>query len=262
MSNIRFFVDYFKHYLTSNSRHGIHSPFVYNLVDRVIYDFSAKEYIEPIEELRGQLKSDKRSLQITDLGAGSMLNNGKVKQVGSLAKNALKPPRVAKLIARLANEFRPKSIIELGTCLGITTLYLSKASPSSRIITVEGCPETAGVAMENFKHLGANNIETRTGNFDTVFPQIVNELPGVDFLFIDGNHRKEATLEYFYECLPKVHAGSVLIFDDIYWSPGMKEAWLEIKSNPQVTVTIDLFYIGLVFFKSDQEKENFKVRFL
>jgi len=261
MSNIRFFVDYFKHYLTSNSRHGVHSPFVYSLIDRVIYDFSPKEYVKPIEELRKKLKNDTRTLRITDLGAGSMLNNGKVKQISSLAKNALKPPRVAKVIARLANEFHPESIVELGTCLGITTLYLSKASSSSRIITVEGCPETAKVARENFKRLAANNIETRTGNFDVVFPEIIEELSRIDFLFIDGNHRKDATLKYFYDCLPKVHEASVLIFDDIYWSKGMKEAWQEIKNHPQVTVTIDLFYIGLVFFKSAQVKEDFKVRF-
>ncbi|HUH19795.1 O-methyltransferase [Albibacterium sp.] len=261
MSNIRFFLDYFKHYLTSNSRHGVHSPFVYNLIDSVIYDFSTKEYIQPIEELRNQLKRDTRTLRITDLGAGSMLNNGKIKRISSLAKNALKPPRVAKLIARLANEFKPESIVELGTCLGITTLYLSKASTSSRIITVEGCPETSKIARENFQRLNANNIETRTGNFDNMFPEIVEELPRIDFLFIDGNHRKDATLKYFYDSLPKVHNGSILIFDDIYWSEGMKEAWHEIKNHPQVTVTIDLFYIGLVFFKSDQVKEDFRVRF-
>jgi len=261
MLNIRFFIDYFKHYLTSNSRHGVHSPFVYNLIDGVIYDHSRKNYTEPIEELRKQLKLDERTLLITDLGAGSMLNNGKVKSVRSLAKNALKPPRVAKLIARLANEFQPESIIELGTCLGITTLYLSKASPSSHVITVEGCPETAKIATENFKRLDADNIEIRTGNFDVIFPALVEELPKIDFLFIDGNHRKDATLKYFYDSLPKVHTGSILIFDDIYWSEGMKEAWREIKNHPQVTVTVDLFYIGLVFFKTDQVKENFKVRF-
>jgi len=261
MANIRFFIDYLKHYLTSTNRHGVHSPFVYNLIDRVIYDHSTKDYIAPIEYLRKSLKEDTRILQITDLGAGSMLNNRKEKRVSDLAKNALKPPRIAKLIARLANESHAVSIIELGTCLGITTLYLSKASPSSKIITVEGCPQTAAVAEENFKRLAANNIEIRTGNFDILFPQLVEELPKIDFLFIDGNHRKDATLNYFYTSLPKVHAGSILIFDDIYWSKGMKEAWQEIKDHPQVTVTIDLFYIGLVFFKPGRVKEHFNVRF-
>src|SRR5690606_31540100 len=161
MANIRFFIDYLKHYLTSNNRHGVHSPFVYNLIDRVIYDFSDKDYIDTIEHLRRTLKKDQRILQITDLVAGSMLNNGKEKKVGSLAKHALKPQRIARLIARLAQEFQPESIIELGTCLGITTLYLSKASPASKIITVEGCPRTAGIAEENFNRLNAKNIQIR-----------------------------------------------------------------------------------------------------
>lgn len=261
MANVRFFIDYLKHYLTSNNRHGVHSPFVYDLIDRVIYDFSEKDYVEPIEDLREILKEDHRILKITDLGAGSMLNNGKEKKVSSLAKNALKPQRIARLIARLANEFQPETIIELGTCLGITSLYLSKASPASRIITVEGCPQTAGIAKENFEKLDADNLEIRIGNFDILFPRLIHELPKIDFLFLDGNHRKDATLNYFYACLPKVHAGTILIFDDIYWSEGMKEAWAEIKNHPQVTVTIDLFYIGLVFFKPDQVKEHFNVRF-
>src|SRR5690606_4670943 len=144
MANIRFFVDYIRHYLTSNNRHGVHSPFVYNLIDHVIYDYSEKEYVAPIEELRTRLKADKRILQITDLGAGSKVNKSK-KSVSSLARAALKPPRIAKLVARLAHEFQPDSIVELGTCLGITTLYLSKACPVSKIITVEGCPQIADV---------------------------------------------------------------------------------------------------------------------
>ena len=262
MANIRFFIDYAKHAVSSKTRHGVHSPFVYNLIDRVIYDFSEKEYVAEIEKLRGDLKKDNRIIQITDLGAGSMLNNGKEKKISNLARNALKPARIAKLIARLAAEFQPRTIIELGTCLGITTLYLSKASPDSKLITVEGCPQTAAVAKENFQQLSGENIDVRTGNFDLLFPQIVDDLPQIDFVFIDGNHRKDATLNYFYQCLPKVHENTILIFDDIYWSQGMKDAWKEIKNHPQVTVTVDLFYIGLVFFKPDQVKEHFNVRFI
>src|SRR5690606_27829922 len=262
MANIRFFADYLKHVFTSKTRHGVHSPFVYNLIDRVIYDFSEKGYVSAIENLRGDLKNDGRKIQITDLGAGSMLNNNKEKKISDLAKNALKPSRIARLIARLAAEFEPETIIELGTCLGITTLYLSRASPLSKVITVEGCPSTAAIANENFGKINGENNQVRTGYFDVVFQQIIAEVPKIDFLFIDGNHRKDATLSYFYQSLPKVHERTVLIFDDIYWSQGMKEAWAEIKNHPQVTVTVDLFYVGLVFFKPDQVKEHFNVRFI
>jgi predicted O-methyltransferase YrrM len=79
-------------------------------------------------------------------------------------------------------------------------------------------------------------------------------------VFVDGNHQKEATLRYFKLCLPKVHENSLLIFDDIYWSRGMKEAWNEIKAHPEVTVTVDLFWIGLVYFRKGQVKEDFVIK--
>jgi hypothetical protein len=40
----------------------------------------------------------------------------------------------------------------------------------------------------------------------------------------------------------------------------MKEAWEIIKVHPQVTVTVDLFWIGLVYFKKGQVKEDFLIR--
>lgn len=261
MANYRFFLDYFLHRLNAKTRHGVHSPFVYKLVDEVIYDFRAKPYTRAIEQQRNALQKNAKSITITDYGAGSMLNNGKQKTIKTIAKNALKPKAVAQLIARLANRFTPENIVELGTCLGITTSYLAKASPNSQIITVEGCPETAKVAQETLNELQITNVSLRVGNFDLLLPQLIEELPAIDFLFIDGNHRKEATLNYFYSCLPKVHNQTILIFDDIYWSEGMKEAWEEIKRHPKVSLTIDLFYIGLVFFKKDQEKEHFKIRY-
>lgn len=262
MANYRFFVDYFSHLLVSKTRHGIHSPFVYYLVDEVIYDSSPKKYELEIETLRSSLKKDNRMLNLTDLGAGSMLNKQSKKSIGNIAKHVLKPPRVAKLIGRLAAFSKSKTIIELGTCLGVTTCYLAKASPSSQVITVEGCSETAQIAQENFEKLGIPGIDLKVGNFDLLLPEILQDQMKLDFLFIDGNHRKEATLNYFYACLDKVHQDTILIFDDIYWSQGMKEAWKEIKQHPKVTVTVDLFFVGLVFFKTDQEKEDFKVRFL
>lgn len=260
MANIRFFIDYLGHFLTANSRHGVHSPFVYRLVDEVIYDFSERAYQHSLEELRGELKSDGRLLHIEDLGAGSKLKRSTERKVSDLARNALKPARIASLIARLAAEFKPRSIVELGTCLGLTSLYLSKASPTSRLITVEGCSQTAAVARENFAKMNAG-VDLRVGNFDDVLPQVLSELPELDFLFIDGNHTREATLRYFHWALTRAHSGTVLIFDDIYWSEGMKGAWQTIKSHPDVRVTVDLFYIGLVFFKQDQEKEDFRIRF-
>eukprot|EP01133_Synstelium_polycarpum_P003390 gene3390-3850_t len=256
-----FFIDFIKHRITAKSRHGTHSPFVYKLTDEVIYDFNSKSDYKSIEGQRKKLLNDDRLIEVTDLGAGSHLNKNRKKKVREIAKNALKSPRLAQLIYRLAQERQPEQMIELGTCLGLTSAYLSKSSPSAEVITVEGCPQTAAVAAENFKELGLGNVELKVGNFDELLPDILAEHKKLDFVYIDGNHRKDATLNYFNWCLPKVHEGSLLIFDDIYWSKGMKEAWEEIKSHPQVTVTVDLFWIGLVYFRKGQAKEHFKIKF-
>jgi predicted O-methyltransferase YrrM len=260
MINLQLLTSYLTHQFTAKTRHGVHSPFVYNLVDKVFYDFSSRPDYKAIEELRGKLLSDERNITVTDLGAGSHVNNNKQKQVKEIAKNALKPKKLAQLIYRIVNELKPKNIIELGTCLGLTTAYLTKASPKAKIITIEGCPQTALVADENLKSLHLENVNILTGNFDTVFPAVLKQEESLDFVFVDGNHRKQATLDYFNWCLPKIHEGSLMIFDDIYWSKGMKEAWEEIKANPQVTLTVDLFWIGLVFFRKGQVKEHFKIK--
>ena len=257
----QFFADYLKHRLTSKTRHGTHSPFVYKLVDEVIYDFSAKKVYENIEAQRKKLLHDDTLITVTDLGAGSHLNKNRTKKVSQIAKNALKAPRLAQLIYRLAANQNPDNIIELGTCLGITTAYLSNAKPEAAILTIEGCPETAAIAHQNFQALNLNNIELQVGNFDELLPRAITEAEKLDFVYIDGNHTKQATLNYFKLCLAKTHENSLLIFDDIYWSEGMKEAWEEIKKHPQVSVTIDLFWIGLVYFKKNQAKEHFKIKF-
>ncbi|KLT66222.1 O-methyltransferase [Pedobacter sp. BMA] len=258
---LQFITDYLKHRLTAKTRHGTHSPFVYKLADEVIYDFSDKSEYKNIEEQRKKLFNDDSSITVTDLGAGSHLNKNRTKKVSEIAKNALKSPRLAKLIYRLAKNTNPKTVIELGTCLGITTSYLAKACPGAEVISIEGCPQTAGVARNNFDDMGIENIELHVGNFDLILPDVIAKQPSLDFVYIDGNHRKEATLNYFKWCLPRVTESSLLIFDDIYWSEGMKEAWAEIKRHPQVTVTIDLFWIGLVYFKKGQVKEHFKLKF-
>ena len=258
---LQFFADYLKHQFTAKTRHGTHSPFVYKLADEVIYDFSAKKVYKDIELQRKKLLNDHRLITVTDLGAGSHLNKDRTKKISQIAKNALKSPRLAQLIYRLAAYHQPTNIIELGTCLGITTAYLAKAQPQANVLTIEGCPQTAEVAHQNFKDLALNNVELQVGNFNDLLPKAIETHEKLDFVYIDGNHTKEATLNYFHCCLPKVTENTLLIFDDIYWSEGMKQAWQEIKDHPQVTITVDLFWIGLVYFRKGQAKEHFKLKY-
>ncbi|MFI5159994.1 MAG: O-methyltransferase [Sphingobacteriales bacterium] len=260
MLNFRFAKDYLFHRLKGKTRHGTHSPFIYRLLDKVIYDFNPKKVYDEVENQRKALLSDERIINVTDLGAGSHVNNSKQKKVREIAKNALKPPKLVQLLYRLVADMQPDNIIELGTCFGTTSLYLQNAAPKAKIFTLEGCPETAKIAAEVFKKANESHIQQVIGNFDDTLPDVINKLDKLDFVFVDGNHQKDATLKYFEWCLPKVHENTLLIFDDIYWSEDMKEAWATIKAHPQVTVTMDLFWIGLVYFKKGQEKEDFTIK--
>ena len=260
MFNIRFAKDYLSHRFHAKSRHGTHSPFVYRLVDTIIYNKSPDKVYTEVENIRKELLADDSTITILDLGAGSHVNNNRQKKISDIAAHALKPPKLAQLLYRLVADLKPKNIMELGTCLGVTSIYLQKAAPQAKVYTLEGSPETAAVAQATFNKAGLTDIDLVIGNFDDTLPGIINSLDKLDFLFVDGNHQKDATLKYFNWALPKVHEDTMLIFDDIYWSEGMKEAWAEIKAHPQVAITVDLFWIGLVYFRKGKVKEDFLIK--
>ncbi len=242
--------------------HGVHSPFVFNFITQVLNDKRFFYCYKTIEILREQLKADDKLLTIEDFGAGSRIHTHTQRTVKDIATSSLKPKKYSQLLFRMVNYFQPATILELGTSLGITTSYLAGGKADAQVITMEGAKAIAAIAKQNFKSLQLKNIQVVTGNFDDTLPGTLQKLSSVDFAFIDGNHRLQPTLHYFELLLPKVHEHSVLIFDDIHWSSEMEEAWNTIKAHEQATLTIDLFFIGIVFFrKENKEKQAFAIRF-
>ncbi|MGN6166156.1 MAG: O-methyltransferase [Flavisolibacter sp.] len=263
-SSIQLAKKYFHYYRTAfNSKgHGMHSPFVFDFILNVLNNKSHYTPPPSIEVLRKQLSGNKEVLEIEDLGAGSRTNPVKQRTVSQLVKTALKPKKYAQLLYRLAKHYQPQSIIELGTSLGITTCYLAAANPSAKIITIEGSEAVAHRAAENFKKLSLTNIQLLQGNFDTILPSVINKQSPVDMAYIDGNHRYQPTINYFHQLLSKSCNNTILIFDDIHWSTEMEKAWEEIMQHPSVRCTIDIFFLGFVFFRNEfKEKQHFQIRF-
>lgn len=243
--------------------HGIHSPFVYKLVREVLNDQTAYASYATIEALRKQLKRDQRILDVEDFGAGSVKGFTRQRKVSAIAKTSLKPAKYGQLLFRLVRFFQPETILELGTSLGITTSYLAAARPEARLITLEGAEQITAVANWQFQQLALGNIQQITGNFDTTLPAFLDTVKQpLDFVFIDGNHQYEPTVRYFLQLLPHLQHSSVLVFDDIHWSAPMEQAWNEICAHPSVRLSVDLFFVGLVFFREEQkEKQHFTIRF-
>lgn len=255
---------YLRYYITaSNGKgHGIHSPFVFDFIKNVLNDKKQYSSYAEIEELRKELSNDKRIIEVEDFGAGSLAVPAKQKKVSDITKAFIKSKKFSQLLFRIVKYYNTETIVELGTSLGITTSYLAAANKNAEIFTLEGSKNVAAVAKENFEKLKFKNVKLINGNFDDTLPDLLQQMKNIDLLFVDGNHRKEPTVRYFYSFLAKRNEQSIFIFDDIHWSKEMEEAWKEIQQHPDVTLTIDLFFIGLVFFKRDfKAKQHFIIRF-
>jgi len=240
----------------------MHSPFVFGFIEYVLNNKSQYAVPQQVEELRRRLLGDKELLRIEDLGAGSRSGVSKQRTVQQLAGTAVKPRKFGQLFFRLVKHYRPSLILELGTSLGITASYMALANPEGQVITIEGSEAIYKKAQDSFKALGIENIRSLKGNFDSVLPEVLRGVEQVDLAYIDGNHRYQPTVNYFRQIVPKMHNQSVLVFDDIHWSKEMEAAWEEIKGHPDVLCTVDLFFLGFVFFRQEfKEKQHFTIRY-
>ena len=248
-------------FFRATTLYGIHSPFVYDFTEAVLEDDRQFYAFSALEDLRQLLRTDDRSIEVTDYGAGSALGLGRTRKIRQIARSSLSSTHFCQLLFRLAQHYQAQTILEMGTSLGLATLHLAKGAGSrAQVISLEGCPNIAALAQQHFQTFQAEHIQLRVGPFHATLRPALEQLQKLDLAFIDGNHRGEATLRYFYQCLEYHHEGTILIFDDIHWSEDMQAAWQSIQADPRVRLSIDLFFAGLVFFRSEgQEKQHFKL---
>lgn len=218
-------------------------------------------HFDNIDTIRQQYIANKTSIAVTDKGAGSKFGPVKTKTIAQIARHSSIKKKYGELLSRLITNFNPSNIIELGTSLGISTLHLSLPRKSTPIVTIDACSECANLAAQTFKQQECNNIQINIATFDDVLPQIIENIHQIDFVFIDGNHRGDATLNYFHLLLQKSHSNTIFVFDDIYWTQDMNQAWKTICQHPKVTLTVDVFQFGIVFFHPQTEKQHITINF-
>jgi len=211
-----------------------------------------------IEKIRKKNLSDRTKITVKDLGAGSARMKNNLRRVSDIARYSSVPEKYGRLLMNMASEFGGDGIIEFGTSLGISTLYMAKGRKGSRIYTMEGCPATSEIARENSSEAGVDNIEFMSGTFDDLIPGLKLK-PGM--VFIDGDHRKDSVVRYFTKMSEISHNDTVIIIDDIHLSKEMEEAWSEIKSNKNVSFTVDIFRMGIVFFRKGMNRYDYVIRY-
>jgi predicted O-methyltransferase YrrM len=254
---------YLKYILLSHHKkgHGIHSPFVFNLVSRVFRNKIDPGIVLTVETTRQKMIADRRSIKVHDLGSRSKFTGKTEEKVSDIARRSPVSSKYGALLSNMAAEFGKPLIIELGTSLGISTMYMAASCKESLISTIEGSPEIAAIARENFTDAGLSNITLMEGSFDEVLPRFAASGVKPGLVFIDGNHRKEPVLKYFKEIAMISDSNTVILIDDINYSKEMEEAWEEMKQNEEVSVTVDIFRMGILFFREGINHNNYIIRY-
>ncbi|GJM32260.1 MAG: O-methyltransferase [Saprospiraceae bacterium] len=244
-------IRWIKYYFGAKTCYDVHSPYLSRFTEEVVEDQRWFYTFSIVEPLRQQMLHNRTRIKRLDHGAGSKVDSSAERTIRSIAQSSALSPAEGRLLFRIVNFLKPTTLLELGTSLGISTLYQAGAVPHARILTVEGCPATARVADANFRQMGAANITLQLSTFADSLPLALQKLGKLDFLYLDGDHRKTPSLEYIRQCLLFAHEQSVFVIADIHWSKEMEEAWAEMKTLPEVTLSIDLFSFGLLFFRKE-----------
>lgn len=277
-SQLKYVLKFLKYRLTAKHQkgHGIHSPFIFELITKVFNHKTVHKDLKEVFCIHNKYKKSNIPLVFNEIGAGSQKTTNKTKAmnakmglyhrkveatVGKTIRNSSITKKHGRLIYQLIKYFKPSEILEFGTSVGISTLYIAKAAPKSNITTVEGVKEKSAIAQKLAQEMNITNINFMCAEFDSGLTEILEKFNKLDFVFFDGNHTQKATLNYFNACLEKAHNDSIFIFDDIHWSKEMEEAWDAIKNHKKVKVSIDLFRLGIIFFKPEITAGNYVIKF-
>jgi len=252
---MRFALSYLQYRLNAKNLHGVHSPFFYSLNKEVIRN-KGYSLDSAVEELRSELKKNKSSINLVDLGAGSRIHKSNSRSVSEIVKVSSGSRKDLSFLNNLASWLNAENILELGANLGLGTIALSAHESAKKVVSIEGDPTLAAIAVKNLEKLGLN-ANVIQGSFEETIDLALQKLERIDLAYLDGNHKKDPTLNYFERIKEFTENNSVIAIGDIHWSDEMEQAWETIKADPDVTSTVDVFSIGLVFFKKELSKEHF-----
>jgi predicted O-methyltransferase YrrM len=254
---------YIVYLLKSRSRYKTHSPFVYDLINDVLRDKENYPKYYGLHKYRMKLSGSSSMIETVDFGSGAGKKEYRTftEKVGKLAKQRTHSRKRLELLFRLTQYFKPDQILEIGTAVGFSSLYLKRGNTKSKLTTMEGCAGLAHIANKGFKVFHFDDVQIVVGNFNVLLAPTIEKFETLDMVFFDGNHQEKPTLNYFEQCMIKANENSVFMFDDIHWSPGMSKAWKKIKNDPRVAFTIDIYWLGLVFFKKSLAKQHFVIRY-
>ncbi len=245
---------YLEYWLVKEDKYSLQSPFLFKINEGLFNFLSERKGSDlDIEDIRVRLLNSKRKIRVDDFGAGSKKVNTQIRRISDVTKYSTSSRKFAQLYQYFCQLTPAKIVLELGTCMGLTSRYLSRITLGTTY-TLEGSEEIRAVAMESAPISNLNFIH---GKISETLTEILLEVDKVDFALIDANHTYQGTMDAYYQIRKKVLSTSILAIGDIHWSSEMETAWNEIISQEEVKLSLDFFECGIIFFESPIPKNHF-----
>lgn len=264
-SPIKLFVKYIVYKFIARHRKGfgIHSPFTFALLNKTFREKIPSSVKEKARDYKKGFLSNKEVLPRSILGAGALLHNGERKKalVSQIMRQTAIPSHYGNLLYLLSKHFGTDGILELGTGLGMSTLYLAIGAPSGTVVSVEGHQPYAQRAEQELKKVDVNNVRIVTAQFEEALEKLKSERKQFGLFYIDGDHTLSSTISNFERCIDISTQNAIFIFDDIHWSDEMEQAWKTIKQHAKCRISMDLFRMGIVFINEKFLKQDYIVRY-
>jgi predicted O-methyltransferase YrrM len=255
MANSHQIKAYLRHWLDVVDDHSVHSPYFYDFYNKVLKATPSAYGFNEIEKMRENLSANHATIAVDDMGAGSK-HFGNTRKISDVVNTSLSPPLLAQFYHRIITHREAKRIVELGTSLGLTSLYLA-TSPEAKVHTFEGSKVLSQMALTHFEYFGKKNITLFEGDIQETLPDFLQDPSKIDFALMDANHRYEPTVRYFEWMMRRFSEKTIVVVDDIHQSAEMEKAWQELKNHDLVYGSIDLFRCGVLFFDPDLNRQHF-----
>jgi len=249
---------FINHWLDAVEEHSLHSPFFFDLYDKIIKNPAEADFSH-IETIRENLLQNENLIEVRDLGSGSAVSSLQKtnRKIADIAATSLTPAHIAQLYFRVCEHMEVRNIVELGTSMGLTSLYFSEL-PDCKVHTFEGSHALANIALTNFEYFDKKNINLIEGNIASTLPRFLEDnLAKIGLAFVDANHRYAPTIQYFEWLMKRFNEKSIMVIDDIHHSPEMEKAWNELKKHYLVYGSVDLFRCGILFFEPGLNRQHF-----
>ncbi|SDD19248.1 Methyltransferase domain-containing protein [Algoriphagus faecimaris] len=244
---------YLSHWLVKEDLYSLQSPYLFSLIKGLSeFKASQKKANLDIEQFRKKLLANDQNIQVRDLGAGSKKAGESIRKISDITRYSTSSRKFTQLFQYFCTQTPAKTVVELGTCMGISTRYLSKVTQGI-LHTFEGSEEILKIAQ---KGLEKPSVIFHLGDIQELLPNFIQREKSIDFALIDANHTYKATLESFSSLLPSLHSQSIVIIGDIYWSAEMQQAWKEILQHPRVKLSLDFYECGVLLFDYSGVKQH------